>query len=636
MPITATNAFTSQVIGTIDLAGAEISAYDPASQRVFTTSGGGLQIIDLSDPTNPQLIDAIDLGGSDVTSVAVHGGLIAVAVPAETRTDPGKVYLLDADGNILAEFEVGSLPDMVTFSPDGSKILVANEGEATFFEDVEGGADNVNPVGSISVVDLSSGIGSATVQTAGFEDFNDDAAALIAEGVRLFVNTPGFEGITVAQDLEPEYIAISADGLTAWVTLQEANSIAIVDLSGDAPVVTDIMPLGLKDWSGLNFDGSDRDDGIEFHDDLPIFGMYMPDAITSFVTGGQTYYITANEGDDRNDFLEDGETERLDDFDLDDTLFPNEGGLLEDELLGRLNVPNLEGLNGDTDGDGDIDIIQTYGGRSFTIYDASGNLVFDSGDLLDTAIAELAPELFDDGRSDNKGSEPEGVTVATFDGHVYAFVTLERFNSTIVFDVTDPTAPTLTTVLANAGDVAPEAGIFVSAADSATGQPLFIVSNETSHTLTVYQLGEPNLEGSNGQDTLLGTIGDDELNGANGDDFIFANLGDDELFGGNGDDVLDGSFGNDTLSGGNGNDRLTTGTGEDVIVVGRGNGEDVVTDFDTDFDAIQLQGGVLLKQTSVADHDGNGTDDLILSFQNGGGTLILLGVSDASAVDFVS
>jgi len=636
MPVTATNAFTSQVLGSIELAGAEISAYDPASQRVFTTSGGGLQIIDLSDPTNPQLIDTIDLGGSDVTSVAVYNGLIAVAVPAETRTDPGKVFLLDADGNILAEFEVGSLPDMVTFSPDGSKILVANEGEATFFEDVEDGAEFVNPVGSISVIDLADGIDAATVETAGFEDFNDDVAALITEGVRLFVNTPGFENTTVAQDLEPEYIAVSADGLTAWVTLQEANSIAVVDLSGDTPVVIDIMPLGLKSWDGLNFDASDRDDGIQFRDDLPIFGMFMPDAITSFVTGGQTYYITANEGDDRNDFIEDEETVRLGSLDLDDTLFPNEDDLLENNVLGRLNVPNLEGLNGDTDGDGDIDLIQTYGGRSFTIYDAAGNLVFDSGDLLDTAIAELAPELFDDGRSDNKGAEPEGVTVATFDGHVYAFVTLERFNSTVVFDVTDPAAPTLTTVLANAGDVAPEHGIFVSAEDSATGQPLFIVSNETSQTLTVYQLGEPNLEGGNGEDTLLGTIGADELNGANGDDFIFANLGNDTLFGGNGNDVLDGGFGNDTLSGGNGNDTLTSGTGEDVIVVGRGNGQDIVTDFDTDLDSIQLQGGVSLGQTSVVDHDGDGTDDLVLSFKNGGGTIILLGVSDASAIDFLS
>lgn len=634
MPVTATDALTSQVIGSIALAGAEISAYDPASQRVFTTSNGGLQIIDLSDPTNPQLIDTLDLGGSDVTSVAVYNGLIAVAVPAETRTNPGTVYLLDADGNILGEFEVGALPDMVTFSPDGSRILVANEGEATFFEDVEEGAEFVNPVGSISVIDLSGGIASATVQTAGFEAFSDDVAALIAEGVRLFVNTPGFEGTTVAQDLEPEYIAISADGLTAWVTLQEANSIAIVDLSGDVPVVTDIMPLGLKDWNGLNFDASDDDSGIEFHDDLPIFGMYMPDGITSFVTGGQTYYITANEGDDRNDFVDGEETERLDDFDLDDTLFPNEGDLLEDELLGRLNVPNLAGLNGDTDGDGDVDVIQTYGGRSFTIYDSAGNLVFDSGDLLDTAIAQLAPELFDDGRSDNKGSEPEGVTVATFDGRVYAFITLERFNSTIVFDVTDPTAPTLTTVLANAGDVAPEQGIFVSAEDSATGQPLFIVSNETSGTLTVYQLGVPNLEGGNGQDTLLGTIGDDVLNGANGDDFIFANLGDDQLFGGNGVDVLDGSFGNDTLSGGRGEDRLTTGTGEDVILVGKGNGEDIVTDFDTEFDAIQLQ-NVALKQATVTDHNGDGTDDLVLSFGDGGGSLILLGVSDPSAIDYL-
>jgi len=628
-----TNSLTYQTLATIQLAGAEISAYDPASQRVFTTSSGGLQIIDLSDPANPQLIGTIDLGGSDVTSVAVHNGLIAVSVPAETRTDPGKVYLLDANGNILGEFEVGALPDMVTFSPDGSKILVANEGEATLFADLQDGDPYANPVGSISVIDLSGGIAAATVQTAGFEAF--DPASLLAEGVRLFVNSPGFAGTTVAQDLEPEYIAVSPDGLTAWVTLQEANSIAVIDLSGEAPEVTDIIPLGLKDWSqdGLQLDPSDQD-GIHFQTGLPIFGMYMPDAIASYAVDGQTYYVMANEGDDRNDFLaaNNQETARLRTLDLDNATFPDEVALKSNAVAGRLTVAALNGVNGNTDGDTDIDQIFAYGARSFSIRDAEGNIVFDSGAEIDLFVAQYFPELYDDGRSDNKGSEPEGVTIATFEGRAYAFITLERYNSTIVYDITDPAAPQIATFLANAGDVAPEGGIFISAADSPSGQPLFLVSNEGSRTLTVYELTLPQTEGGNGDDELIGTISADVMTGENGNDFIYANAGNDELLGGNGDDELDGGGGDDLLDGGRGNDLLTTGLGDDVIAVARGNGVDVVTDFDTDFDAIRLDGGVQLKRSQVTDYDADGTDDLLLSFGDGG-TLVLLGVSNASAVD---
>lgn len=635
MPITPTNTLTSQVLGSIALAGAEISAYDAASQRVFTTSNSGLRIVDLSDPANPRLIDTITFAFSnDVSSVAVHNGLIAVAVISPNRTDPGKVFLLDADGNLLQEYTVGSVPDMVIFSPDGTRLLVANEGEATFASAVGGGAPYVNPVGSISVINLATG----TVQTAGFEAF--DAAALIAEGVRLFVNSPGYAGTTVAQDLEPEYIAIAPDGLSAMVTLQEANAVAILDLSGPTPMVTDIVSLGLKSWLGLEFDGSDRDgpgntQKIAFQTDQNIFGMYMPDAIASYAVGGQTYYVLANEGDDRNDFVSETTTVGNASYVIDTADYPNAAALKTNVEIGRLTVPRLAGVNGDNDGDGKVDQILTYGGRSFSIRDSAGNLVFDSGDQIDTFVAQYFPGLFDDGRSDNKGSEPEGVTIASFDGRTYAFIALERFNSTIVYDITDPAAPRIATFLANAGDVAPEQGIFISAADSATGKPLFLVSNEGSNTLTVYQLSEPQLDGGNGGDELVGTILADVMTGGNGNDFIYASFGDDRLFGGNGDDELDGGAGDDQLSGGRGNDVLTTGAGADLIIVGRGNGEDVVTDFDSDFDWIQLEGGVTLKQSKVVDYDGDGTDDLTLTFSNGGGSLVLLGVSDPSGVDII-
>ncbi len=638
--ITPTNSLTYQVLGSIKLAGAEISAFDPASKRVFSTSESGLQVIDLSNPAKPVLLTTIDLSagafgfGNDITSVAVHDGLVAVTVASANRTDPGKLFLLDANGALLAQFDVGSVPDMVTFSPDGTKLLVANEGEATMTDALEDGAAYVNPVGSISVIDLSGGIAAATVKTAGFEAFNDDAAALIAEGVRLFVNSPGFEGITVAQDLEPEYIAVAPDGLSAFVTLQEANAIAILDLSGADPVVTDIVPLGLKSWNGLAFDGSDRD-GINFQTDQPIFGLYQPDAIASFTGGdGQTYYVTANEGDDRDDFVDETIRVGANGYTLDPTAYPNPAALKLATELGRLTVPNLTGVDGDTDGDGDVDQILTYGARSFSILDAQGNRVFDSGAEIDQFVAQYFPELYDDGRSDNKGSEPEGVTIGQIDGRVFAFISLERYNSTIVYDVTDPTKPTLSTFLANAGDVAPESGVFISAADSPTGQTLFLSSNEASGTLTVYQLSKPQTVGGNGQDELIGTILDDVMTGGNGADFLFGNFGNDRLFGENGADVLDGGMGNDRLSGGRGDDVLTTGAGSDVILIDTKGGSDTVTDFDAALDSIELGAGVTLKRSKVQDRDGDGIDDLVLQFSNGS-SLVLLGLSDVSTVDLI-
>ena len=636
-----TDGLTYQVLGSIQLAGAEISAYDADSERVFSTSPVGLQIIDLSDPANPELVTTIDLSSgafgftNDLTSVAVYNGLVAVSVASANRTDPGKVFLLDVAGNLLASFTVGSLPDMVTFSPDGKKLLVANEAEATTLDALAAGASYVNPVGSISVIDLSRGIAAATVRTAGFESFNDDVAALIADGVRLFVNSPGFEGISVAQDLEPEFIAIAPDGRSAMVTLQEANAVALLDLSGATPVITAIVPLGLKSWNGLALDTSDRD-GINFQTDQPIFGLYQPDAIASFrASDGQTYYVTANEGDDRDDFV--NETIRVGSsaYVLDPTAYPNAAALKANGELGRLTVPALAGVNGDTDGDGDIDQILTYGGRSFSILDAAGNRVFDSGSQIDQFVAQNFPELYADGRSDNKGAEPEGVTIGTVDGRTYAFINLERYNSTIVYDITVPTAPTLATFLVNAGDVGPESGIFVSAKDSPSDEPLFIVSNEVSGTLTVYELTQPNTEGTRRDDELIGTIFADEIDGGKGDDFIYANAGNDILFGGDGRDLLDGGRGNDRLDGGKGHDTLTTGLGADIILVNRsGGGRDIVTDFDTTLDAILLGPGIRLTRTRLDDHDGDGSADLVLDF-NRGGSLVLLGVSDPSAIDYL-
>ncbi len=224
-----TNNISLDFLGRYAGIGAEISAYDSSTRRLFVT-GPQLQILDISNPVTPTLVSTVPI---DATSVAVSHGLVAAAVPANPTQNPGQVVFFTPNGAILNTVTVGALPDMLVFTSDGNKVLVANEGEPGI---------TVDPEGSVSVIDVSSGVASATVTTASFTAFNDKRQELVNRGVRIFPSAA-----SVAQDLEPEYIAVSPDGKTARVTLQEANAVAILDIA--SATITQILPLGLKDHS---------------------------------------------------------------------------------------------------------------------------------------------------------------------------------------------------------------------------------------------------------------------------------------------------------------------------------------------------------------------------------------------------
>lgn len=483
--------------------GAEIVAYDRRTKRAFAVNSqdNDLAVIDLRDPSAPILIEKISLDayGAGLNSVDAHDGLVAVAVEASPKTDPGQVVFLDARTlAVRGAVRVGSLPDMLTFDGDGRRVLVANEGEPESY--LEGA---VNPEGSISIIDLSRGVARASVRTADFRAFSK--AELVARGVRVFG-----PGATAAQDLEPEYITVQ--GRTAWVTLQEANAVAVVDVP--SATVTAIAPLGLKDYSipgGPGLDASDRDGGIKIAN-WPVFGMYQPDAIASYRVGPQQFLVTANEGDSRSgdDFPGFNEEVRLaaknDDgvgvYPLDATAFPNAAALKANGALGRLNVTNA---SGDLDGDGDFDQIHVFGARSFSIWTTNGDLVWDSGDQFEQFFADPAngyaaifntnhEELARDNRSDNKGPEPEGVAVGKVGGRSYTFVALERIGGVMAYDVSNPYAPVFATyantrsVTEQKGDLGPEGVEFVSEEDSPNGKPLVLVGNEVSRTVSVFQV----------------------------------------------------------------------------------------------------------------------------------------------------
>ena len=245
--------------GVFDEGAAEITAYDPTTQRLFVVNAdaGIIDVLDISDPSNPVIattdgVEEIRIDVSDATlpdgfvvgginSVAVNNGVIAIAVEADATGDNGlavfyTVGTTDTAPVFLNAVEVGALPDMVTFTPDGTKVLTANEGEPN--DDY-----SVDPEGSISIIDISGGVETVTqanVTTAGFTQFNDQIESLRGQGVRIFG-----PGATVAQDLEPEYIAVSSDSQTAYVSLQENNAHSVVYLSSNE--VTAILPLGFKD-----------------------------------------------------------------------------------------------------------------------------------------------------------------------------------------------------------------------------------------------------------------------------------------------------------------------------------------------------------------------------------------------------
>ncbi len=492
--ITTRGPLQFELVASLQLPGAEISAFDAASKRLFVTGSSGLQILDLRDPAFPELISLVDftqapfhLNSTEVTSVAVHDGVVAVAVPNAVKQDAGWVVFLTADTqSLLSAVTVGVLPDMVCFTPDGSKVLTADEGEML--------ADGSDPApGSVSVIDVSGGFAAPLVTTIGFEVFDAVAQELKDAGVRLFEDPlqPGTLKLP-SLDFEPEYIAVSPDSSRAMVTLQEANAVALLDL--ETLSFTGIVPLGVKDFSALLADFSDQDGGINPTTGNPVFGLYMPDAIASFAVNGQTYYVTANEGDDRDDFMTETIRAGHASYQLDPAVFPNATELKQNNRLGRLVVSNSPGLRGDDNNDGLVNRILAYGARSISILAEDGSLVWDSGDMIERLMAELGAPWFDDSRSDNKGAEPEGVTIGEMDGRLYAFVALERARGVMAFEITDPGAPKQAGFVSLPADLNPESITFIPAADSPNGQALLAVTNETSRTLTLFNVSRYTLQ----------------------------------------------------------------------------------------------------------------------------------------------
>ena len=516
------------------IGGAEISAYDPASQRIFVTNGATNQIdiVDISDPTYPQKVKSIDLAAKGVIgiqSVAAKDGLVAIATSLVSTQSNGRIFFADTNGKLVkgteSGIEVGALPDHVSFSPDGRYVVSANEGEPSSYCLTDGKLPTTtDPYGSISFIDVSGAIPSAAT-TLNFEAYNDRAGALTFQGGRVFG-----PNATTAQDLEPEYITFSADSKYAYVTLQENNSIATIDVATKS--ILEISGLGYKNHS-LAGKGLDAiADGTPKVENQTVSGMYQPDAIASLKgADGTDYVVTANEGDARSyacllggtstTTLESEDSKISSIYDSTDTTIT-----AVSKAVGSLVVTPFAPATARAiavTGSTKVKTAYSFGSRSFSVWRPAKvegvdtmDQVWDSGDLLETLTAQLNPAGYNsdwnttnggpnalESRSTKKGPEVEGVAVGSAYGTQWIVVGMERDGGIALFDGNDPLKPVFvdyinTSVregnliagqaMSTAGDVSPEGIMFVSPEDSPTGSALVVVSYELSGTVGIYEI----------------------------------------------------------------------------------------------------------------------------------------------------
>ena len=523
---------------------AEIVAYQASKKWIYAINSSGDEAVvniipaDTFDTAalvkdNEGIVTATNLASAitlslnentpgDANSIAIDANnqLLAVAMAATSVGEAGQIAFYNISGDtpvFIKNVIVGALPDMVTFSHDGAKVVVANEGEPN-------GDYSIDPEGTISIIDINNGTIADTALSINFQAYNNKQAELEAQGL-VFANPTGrtingnLINTTVAMDLEPEYVSISKDNKYAYVSIQENNALAIINLEDNS---LELKGLGFKDWSNLQFDASDKDGGVNFKSYPGLYGMYQPDTIASFSWKGANFIVSANEGDAREYFFDasdeadciaqggldydakDGCLAYIDESRVEDLALAANFDYLnnDDNDIGRLKVTTVKG---DKNNDGQYESLYAYGARSFTIWDSNGLVVFDSGDQIARVTASVHGNAFNnnedenkgDTRSDDKGAEPEALTLGEVGDRLFAFVGLERMGAIMVFDITNPYDVKFQDYFYNrglepsadiTGDLAPEGMTFVPAAQSATNEALLIIGNEISGSIAVWEI----------------------------------------------------------------------------------------------------------------------------------------------------
>ncbi len=524
IPAQAAEDFSITKLGVFDslsgAGGAEIASYHKGTKQVYITNGARnrVDIVSITNPADPRWVGSIDVNpfGDNITSVAAGKFVVAVAVhrsptfatDGTPTLNTGKLVIARPSGSIIRVIDLGSSqPDSVTFTPDGITALVAIEGEpicakdnsATPADESKDYAFAKDPRGAIAIVDLKNPR-NAKPRLAGFSKFN--ATELKSKGLVISLTSKN-----PAVDLEPEYVS-PVDNTTAYVSLQEANAIAVVDLK--SAKVKEIFSAGTTDLSTTAFDLSDRDSGAGPATYSNVVALAMPDALAAFKSGKDNFVVTANEGDDRADWscFTAVDDKRAKDMKVDASAFPSWDELKADAKLGRVKVnPNI----GDANGDGNYEKLHLLSNRSFSIF-KNGQRIYDSGDLLEQlqisnfGLAKINGEwntttgvYSAQSRSDDKGPEAEGVTVGMVGSSRIAVIGMERMSALLFADITDPASPKVIKweqmlPLSNVTPGAlmqtwsPEGLIFIDAKDSPNGKALVLTSYEVSGSLSIHQI----------------------------------------------------------------------------------------------------------------------------------------------------
>lgn len=427
----------------------------------------------------------------DLTSIDINTltKRVVVAIQESDSMKKGKILVLDYNGNLLKTYETGVQPDMVKFTSDGKYILTADEAEPR--------TDAADPEGSVTIIDTLANVSTLVKfdNPAVIDDLVHIRGASDPDNGKITGSGSKTDAIF---DLEPEYIAMNANESKAYIALQENNAIAIIDIASKS--VDSVNGLGYKDFNQPKNALDLVKDGLIHLENVPFFGMYMPDGIASYSLNDKQYLFTANEGD-ATEWPADSDTPtRINAT----TIGKIKGGLNPASaaatfLAGKTAYDKVEVVS-DMGNDG----IYMYGGRSFSIWDADTMAqVYDSGSDFETITSQRLPAFFNasnsktekDDRSGKKGPEPEYVTVGQVGSKAFAFVGLERIGGVMTYDVTNPENPVFANYINTRDfskgldtDTGPEGLEFIPATSSPTGLPLLLVANEVGGTIAVLQM----------------------------------------------------------------------------------------------------------------------------------------------------
>lgn len=416
--------------------GDESLGYQAATRRLAVGNGalGRVRVLSLADPAAPEQIADLDLAlpaGHSLNGIDFHpsANLIAVVVAAPGDA-PGEIWLLDADsGAVRASYPAGIDPDGIHFSPDGRRLAVPNEAEN--YRRAAGGG-YVSAPGSVTVVELGEALGRGRAVQVPLPPLPMGHGLTVESDQRLLKREVDGREVEIPFDsgdpahLEPEHAAFAPDGATVYVSLQENNGVAVIDVASGS--LSGVYALGAVEHAAdLEDDGE-----VDFSETLTAFR--EPDQIA--VTTDGRYLVTADEGD------------------TDPKASKSDWG-------------------------------PAGGGRTVSVLDAAtGEVLGDTGSQLDEAAA--AAGVYPDGRSDNKGSEPEGLAVFAAGDGIWAVVGLERAEAVALIDLADPRVPRVRAVQSlrregEGGRLAPEDLAYIHQ----DGAHYVATANEKSGTVSI-------------------------------------------------------------------------------------------------------------------------------------------------------